>query len=139
MANPRHVDLEEVEKLATEMVSEDNIARLVGYNSSHWFEVKKKRPEIADAIKRGRAKSEQNLARRLFAIVNDKGDPKSLAAITFALKCRHKWREIQEIEINGNIKHTAEALPPQERSMRLALLQAQLNDNDYVDAELVDA
>ncbi len=126
------VDLDQVEKLAANLVSEQNIASLLGFHVNHWPEVKRQNTEIAEAIRKGRARSEKMLATKLIerAMV-DKSD----TALIFALKSQHKWRDTQEVEV----VHRVEELDStrKERLARIEEMQKKLV-GEVIDVEHSD-
>ncbi len=128
------IDLKEVEELAAGLVSEYNIATLLGYNRTYWPELKRQYPELSEAIFRGRSRSEKALAAKLIerAMV-DKSD----ACLLFALKSQHKWRDTQEVEITHRVEELNSAR--EERMARIQESQQKLISNKILDnSDVID-
>jgi hypothetical protein len=81
--------LEKVRDLASRGMAEKNIARCLGYNETYFIELKKKHPELAEALKEGHALGEEIATEALMSEVRGR----NMTALIFYLKSKHKWRE----------------------------------------------
>lgn len=89
MVTPEGVAL--IEKLASEGYSNARIASQLGIDRKTLTDIRKRQPEVQEAIDRGKAADEQVLTDELRRRALAPGG--SDAALFFYLKCKHGWRE----------------------------------------------
>lgn len=58
--------LSQVEAMAGKFLKEEQIATLLGVNPTYFVELKKKNPELPEAIRRGRAKVAANISNKIY-------------------------------------------------------------------------
>jgi hypothetical protein len=98
MAKKRPIDLDEVKKLAGLGLTEAEISYNLGFSPTYFNERKFKEPEIAEAIKAGRAKANAFVVSQLMNQVKTG----NTTAMIFYLKCRAGWRDQPDrLEISG--------------------------------------
>lgn len=87
-------DLKQVEALASRGLSYEQIAVNLGIDDSTLYRNRKKRPELQEAIKRGRMRGVSFIANKLY----EAAAGGNTAAMIFFLKAQGGWREVQKIE-----------------------------------------
>lgn len=93
--------LPKIEELAGLGFTQENIYNYFGMSCDTWYKRVKEKPEIAEAIKRGKAKTLANVTGKLMELVNQK----NLGAIIFYLKTQHRWSE--NLNITTELKEKA--------------------------------
>ena len=83
--------------LASQGLNQQQVAAVIGISDTQWYERIKKKPEIGDAYKRGKAKGVLVISNALF----DQARNGNITAQIFYLKCMGGWRENTRIEITG--------------------------------------
>ena len=98
-ANP-----EQVESLAAQGLTMDQIASCLGMSRSTLYERVGSESDVSDAIKRGRAKGVATVSNALFQ--SAKGG--NITAQIFYLKNRSPddWKDRRETELSGELSHT---------------------------------
>lgn len=98
-AKPHHgpLDLEKVEQLAAQGLTQQQIADCLGISDRTLYERKRTSAEVAEAIKRGQAKGVAVVTNKLFEAARG-GQP---WAICFYMKTRGGWSEKQQVEHSG--------------------------------------
>ena len=94
---PTKKRLDEITKRISEGHTESSIARWLGYSPTHFPVVKRRHPELAEAINAGREVVEQSLVGKLYAKAFNDNDPKQVACIFFILKSQYGWRDSGEV------------------------------------------
>ncbi len=123
------IDLNYVKELASKLISEQNIARLLGYNANYWWDLKKQYPELSDAVSAGRAENERILCEKLMQQATEKDN---VNCLIFALKSQHKWRDTQDIEVTHRVEELNESRD--ERMLRIQEMHAKVLP-DAIDVE----
>jgi len=90
------IDAKKVESLAGQGLTTKQIADCIGCARSTFYEHKNKRPDISDALKRGRSKGIQAVTNALFESAVDG----NTTAMIFYLKNRDpdKWKDRQAVD-----------------------------------------
>ena len=100
MRTPMEFDLDKVRVLAARGLTQKNIAKVLGVTEKTITNHKKYDAAFKDAIENGNAMDEARLAGYLDKLC----EAGNLSAIIFKLKCKHGWRETQQIDVNSNVK-----------------------------------
>jgi len=100
MANKIQLQIDEVEALAAQGLTHEQIALSLGIGTSTLYAKKATDPEILEALKRGKAKGIAKVSNALFknATVNN-----NLGAQVFYLKNQAGWKDKIEQEHNGSL------------------------------------
>ena len=115
------LDLQQVEDLAAQGLTLEEISSSLGINPSTLYRKKKQMRELQDALKRGQSKGIAQVANALFSAALDG----NTSAMIFYLKTRAGWKEKQTIELEGGDKPIkVQDLTP-ESAKRLSLEQLQ--------------
>lgn len=98
-AKPRHgeLDLEKIEQLAAQGLTQEQIAACLGIGERTLYKRKNAEAEVAEAIKRGQAKGVAVVTNKLFEAARGG----QAWAICFYMKTRGGWSERQSIEHSG--------------------------------------
>lgn len=96
---PTEEDLQNIQTWAGQGVPEYTIAEQYGYTSTHWPVVKKRYPEVADAIKKGKRKTVIMASGKLYDIWSNPEHPKQLPALLFFLKTKCGFVENSQQEV----------------------------------------
>jgi hypothetical protein len=94
---PRPIDPAQVEKMASQGLTKAQIAGVLGFGETYWYERERKEPEIAEAYKRGKSKGVLMISNALF----EQARSGNLTAQIFYLKCMGGWRDNKRIELSG--------------------------------------
>lgn len=95
--------IEEVEKLAADGATTEEIAGELGISERTFFEIKNRQPAVEAAYKKGKYKAKKIVRKRLWDFINSGNhDNVTLTATMFYLKTQDGWREKQDIN------HTSE-------------------------------
>lgn len=96
-----------VEELASQGLTQEQIASCIGCGVSTLYKKKKQIIEIGDAIKRGQHKGVEAVSNALYAKAV-KGDN---VAMIYYLKCRDpkNWSEVQQHNITSTVKKADES------------------------------
>jgi predicted sugar kinase len=94
MAKKKEFDLNEVERLASLGLTEEQIGLALGVSPDTMTRRKQDTAEFAEAIKRGKALGIGHVTNKLRELI-DSGNPTSTL---FFLKCKAGWNEQAEIE-----------------------------------------
>ena len=97
------IDLDKVEQLAAQGLTNAQISDCLGIGERTLYRHKSESAELADAIKRGRAKGIAFVSNKLF----DQCKNGNITAIIFFLKARAGWRDRDAIEIHHGDTPTA--------------------------------
>lgn len=99
--------IKDAEKLAARGLTMEQIAHSLGLGMSTLYEKKADFPELADALKRGKAKGIATIANCLF----ENAKAGNTTAQIFYLKCQAKWKEEEAVISDDSIaKARAEVL-----------------------------
>ena len=90
------IDLEKVEQLAAQGLTEEQICHCLGFTARTLYTHKRENSEISEAIKRGRSKGIAFVSNKLF----DQCKDGNITAIIFFLKARAGWRDRDAVEIH---------------------------------------
>lgn len=88
------LDLKQVERLASQGLTQQQIADALGISERSFRNYKEKFAEFADAIKKGKAKGIARVTNKLFEKI-ETGDTTS---IIFFLKTQGGWKEASKVE-----------------------------------------
>lgn len=91
------IDLCEVERLAAQGLTQEQIALCLGISARAYQYKKKDDAEIAAAVKRGQARGISTVTNKLFELCEEG----NLGAICFYMKTRGGWSEKQQVEHSG--------------------------------------
>lgn len=94
MAKRIEFDFDEVERLASLGLTEEQIGLALGVSQDTMTRRKQDTAEFADAIKRGRAQGIGHVTNKL----REQIDNNNVTATLFFLKCKAGWNEQAEIE-----------------------------------------
>lgn len=117
MAKPRKVlDPAAVEAAAARGLAEYQIAAQLGVSQDTFTARKRDTPEVEAALARGRARAVGTVENAMFEAaskVNE--DPRYITAAIFWLKAKAGWKEVQHVEVGGEvgIYHARERLAEQ--------------------------
>lgn len=97
----KEVDLGQVESLAAQGLTNDQIALSIGISRSNYFKKKAESLDFQDAVKRGQAKGIAKVTNSLFQAANNG----NITAQIFYLKNRdpQNWRDKQDVEHSGDV------------------------------------
>ena len=128
MSKGSEIDLDHLEALAAQGLTVKQMADCLGIGRSTLYDHKKARPEVSDAIKRGRSKGIATVSNALFQ--SAKGG--NVTAQIFYLKNRDpdKWRDRRELEHGGSIHQTHEHTAVSEIDRRIEEIFAGREDRD---------
>lgn len=73
--------------------TEASISRKLGYTPTYFCELKKKYPELVEAIKEGNENVEQLVQHKFFDMMMNDEHPKQFSALVFYAKCKLGWSE----------------------------------------------
>ena len=96
-----HLDLQQVEALASRGLTLEQIAANLGIDASTLHRKKAQMQELQDAINRGRSKGISLIANKLF----EKAKSGNVAAMIFFLKARGGWSEKAEMTLRGDAEN----------------------------------
>jgi hypothetical protein len=86
--------LEKVTSLISNGVIVENIGKMVfGVCRFTFNDLRKRFPELEEAVQDGMNAQEQALAGKVFKIAMEDGSKSQVACLFFLLKCVHRWRE----------------------------------------------
>ena len=95
---------DDVERLASEGLSEYQIAAMLGVSQDTFTARKKDEPAICAALKRGRARAVGEVENLAFEAAKKAAeDPRYQASLIFFLKTQARWTESQRIEHGGEV------------------------------------
>lgn len=100
MANLIEFDLDEVERLASQGLTQEQIADALGVSARTVGHRIVDSSEFAAAIKRGKAKGIDHVTNKLREMI----DAGNVTAGIFYLKCRAGWKDTQSVELSGAVK-----------------------------------
>lgn len=100
------LDLKQVEKLASQGLTQQQIADALGISERSFRNYKEKFAEFADAIKKGKAKGIARVTNKLFEKI-ETGDTTS---IIFFLKTQGGWKEASKVEYSVDESNQADQL-----------------------------
>ena len=111
MGRPKiHLDLNEIERMAGQGLTEEQIALNLGVHYTTLLERKKQYSEYGEAIKRGRAKAIDQVTNKLFenAMAGDN------TAIIYWTKnmAKNQFKDRWDIEHSGSMEHTITVVDP---------------------------
>lgn len=95
---PTEQDIATIKELASTGVTQADIAQHFGFSAGRWYELKKKYPEIDEAIKAAKCKTHAHAAGILYSIWTDNKHPKQFSALLFFLKTQCGWRETDKVD-----------------------------------------
>ena len=108
MPKPKiEIDIKTIEQLASRGLTLEQIASSMGFSVRTLMSRKTESAEIAEAIKRGKAKANIFVGGKLMQKIKA-GDT---ASIIFYLKTRCGWKETQKIEADVTQRDVPEGLP----------------------------
>ena len=94
---PKQIDMEpllpEIERLAGEGLTDEQIALSLGFSAKTFYRNKKRSETFREAVKRGRASSLQELSNILFTAAREG----NMSAAMFLAKAVHGWRDSGEM------------------------------------------
>lgn len=90
------IDLDKVEALAANGLTQQQIADSLGISESTLYERKRENTDFAEAIKRGRAKGIAVVTNALMKKVKEG----NVTAMIFFLKSQAGWKETQSVDLN---------------------------------------
>lgn len=90
---PIQIDINEVERLASQGLTHDQIADCLGINRETLYARKRASSDFSDAIKRGQAKGIDTITNAL----HEQAKAGNTSAAIFYLKNRAGWRDKQEL------------------------------------------
>lgn len=100
--------LDEITNRIAKGFTEASVAKSYGYSASHFCELKKKHPKLAQAIKDGRHSTEQLVYDKLFMMMSDDKHPKQFNALVFYAKCQLGWNDRADtVVLEAPIKTTS--------------------------------
>lgn len=104
MANRIDIDVERVEKLAAQGLSEQQIADCLGISRSTIDRRKRDDDTFVAALKRGKHKGIENVTNALYEAATA-GNKPNVSAMIFYLKNRAGWRDRQDIsaEVHADV------------------------------------
>jgi len=114
-----HIDLKQVESLAANGLTQEQIAAALGISESTLTKRKKENTDFADAIKRGKAKGIALVTNKLMESI--KGG--NMTGMIFFLKTQAGWKETNVQEHTGA---NGTALIPSAKQMTTDELKAEL-------------
>lgn len=94
----KEIDLEEVERLASSGLTQEQIAAALGIGQTTLYKRKRESADFEDAIKRGQAKGISAVANKLY----EKAMSGDVASLIFFLKARGGWKETVRNENVGD-------------------------------------
>ena len=98
--------LDEITDRVSKGFTEASIAKSYGYTAAHFSEMKKKNPQLSQAIKDGRNCVEQLVYDKLFMMMTDDKHPKQFNALVFYAKTQLGWNDRNDITIETPEKVT---------------------------------
>lgn len=85
--------LQQVTDWIAQGYTEASVAKTLGYSATHFSGLKRKYPELAEAIKNGRRTVEQLVQDKFWSMMFDDDHPKQFSALVFYAKCKLGWSE----------------------------------------------
>lgn len=98
--------LNEITERVSKGFTEASIAKSYGYTASHFSEMKKKNPQLSQAIKDGRNCVEQLVYDKLHMMMSDDNHPKQFNALVFYAKTQLGWNDRNDIVVEAPEKTT---------------------------------
>lgn len=95
--------IRQVEIMAGLGMKQEDIARVLGMHHTTLWEKFKECGELDKALKRGEAKASMQVTESAFKQAVSGKNP---AMTMFWLKCRQRWKEVQQVEMTGEMKLT---------------------------------
>lgn len=94
------LDLKQVETLAANGLTQQQIADALGISARTLYNQKKLNADFAEAIKKGKAKGIAIVTNKLM----EQAKEGNTTAIIFFLKTQAGWKERQEIDVKSNVR-----------------------------------
>jgi hypothetical protein len=90
------VQIKQCERYSGVGLNLDQIAALMDVSPKTLDNIIARQPEVAYALKKGKARAIAQVATSLFSVAVDSKHPKQLSAIFFFLKCQARWVEARD-------------------------------------------
>lgn len=111
---PSTKDLAKIEKWAGMGITQESISINLGITPATFSSKKKTFPEIEEAIKRGKAVTEDLTVSKLWSMIENENHPKHVTALLFYLKCQGGWSETKHVTVSVAPENPLEDLSEEE-------------------------